>query len=225
MNQYPSAWGPGVGSYGTAVAPDTLGKVLGLLGTASIFTVLGALIGPFTGRAGFWVALFGALGCLLVLNFVKERAPLNLILLYAFATLEGIVLGQVLTAYIASGLGVIVVDAAATTAVVTLGAGAYGYTTKRDLTGLGGILFMGLLVVIAGSLIGFFLHIPFLYLGISVLAAILFTGFLVYDLNRIARAGQVSQGDAILLAVSVYLDILNLFLALLRIFQALSGRN
>jgi FtsH-binding integral membrane protein len=64
-----------------------------------------------------------------------------------------------------------------------------------------------------------------LYLGISMVAAVLFTGFLVYDLNRIANAGEVSQGDAILLAVSVYLDILNLFLALLRILSYFSGRN
>jgi modulator of FtsH protease len=224
MQNYPSAWGPGTRTYG-AVAPDTLGRVLGLLGMASIFTAVGALIGPALGVAGFWIGLIGALVCLFALYFAKEKAPLNLILLFAFATFEGIVLGQVLEVYIAGGLGIIVLDAAATTAVITLGAGAYGYTTKRDLSGLGGILFMGLLILIVGSFIGIFLHVPLLYLGISLLAAVLFTGFLIYDLNRVANAGEVSQGDAILLAVSVYLDIFNLFLALLRIFGWLSGRD
>lgn len=50
-----------------------------------------------------------------------------------------------------------------------------------------------------------------------------FTGFLIFDLNRIAQAGEISTGDAVLLAVSVYLDVLNLFLALLSLLTALRG--
>lgn len=226
MQNYPSAWGTGARTAG-AVAPDTLGKVLGLLGMASIFTAGGALLAwtLHLGYAWFWISLIGSLGCIIGLYFAKERAPLNLVLLYAFGAFEGVLLGQILETYVASGLGMIVFNAAAITAVVTLGAGAYGYTTKRDLSGLGGILFVGLLIVVAGAFIGIFVHVPLLYLGISIVAAVLFTGFLVYDLNRIANAGEVSQGDAILLAVSVYLDILNLFLALLRILSYFSGRN
>src|SRR5947208_2334105 len=57
-----------------------------------------------------------------------------------------------------------------------------------------------------------------LYIGISAVAAVLFTGFLVFDLNRVANSRGATEGQAILLAVSVYLDIFNLFLALLRLF-------
>jgi FtsH-binding integral membrane protein len=112
----------------------------------------------------------------------------------------------------------VVFNAAATTAAVTLAAGAYGYTTKRDLSGLGGVLFVGLIGVLVASLVGLFVQLPWLYIGISAVAAVLFTGFLVYDLNRVARTRGASEGTAILLAVSVYLDVLNLFLALLRLF-------
>ena len=59
---------------------------------------------------------------------------------------------------------------------------------------------------------------PLLYIGISAVAAVLFTGFLVYDLNRVANSRGATEGQAILLAVSVYLDVYNLFLALLRLF-------
>jgi modulator of FtsH protease len=208
---------------GTAVQSTTLGKVLGLLAVASAFTGAGVLIGPSLGRVGLLIGLVGGIACILVLGFVKDRTPLNLVLLYAFATFEGIFLGQILEAYVRAGLGAVVLNAAAVTAGVTLIAGAYGYTTKRDLSGLGSVLFIGLLAVIGASLVGLFLHLPLLYTAIAAASALLFTGFLIFDLNRVARSGEVSTGDAVLLAVSVYLDILNLFLALLRLFSDLRG--
>src|SRR5215470_8063256 len=102
------------------VRGQALGKVLGLLGVAAIFTAAGALTAPALGRAGFFLGLIGGLGCLLVLNFVKERAPLNLILLFAFATFEGLLLGGILEVYLAAGLGMLVLNAAAATGLVTL---------------------------------------------------------------------------------------------------------
>lgn len=200
-----------------------LGKVMGLLGVASIFTAVGAVVGLPLGRAGFFIGVIGGLVCLIVLGFVKERTPLNLILLYTFSLLEGIFLGQVLESYLQAGLSRVVVDAAVVTAGVSLIAGAYGYTTKRDLTGLGRVLFIGLLAVIGASLLGLFLHLPALYTAVAAAAALVFTGFLIFDLNRIANAGEVSLGDTVLLAVSVYVDVLNLFLALLSLLGILRG--
>lgn len=207
------------------VRGQALGRVLGLLGVAAIFTALGALVSPAMGRLGFFIGLVGALGCLIALNFVKERAPLNLVLLYAFATLEGVLLGGVLEVYLARGLGLLVLNAASATGLVTLIAGGYGYTTRRDLTGLGSVLFIGLLVLIGASIIGLFLHLALLQIAIAAGGALLFTGFLVFDLNRVASAGQVSQGDAILLAVSVYIDIVNLFLFLLELLGILRNSD
>jgi len=145
--------------------------------------------------------------------------------LYTFATSEGVTLGLLLQSYLARGLGGIVIDAAATTAAITLAAGAYGLTTRRDLSRLGGILFVGLIGVIVASLLGIVIHLPLLHLGISVVAAMIFTGFLVYDFNRVANTGVVSTGDAIMMAVAIYLDIYNLFLNLLTILQVFGGNN
>ena len=198
--------------------PAVLGKVMGLLGFACLFTAGGAVIGRSLGPGAFLLSIVGSFGTVIALQFLRNRLPLNLGLLYAFATFEGMALGLILESYVAQGLGGVVLNAAATTAAVTLAAGAYGYTTKRDLTGLGGILFVGLIGVVVASLVGIFVQLPLLYIGISAVAAVLFTGFLVFDLNRVAKSRGATEGQAILLAVSVYLDIFNLFLALLRLF-------
>ncbi|HEX2170945.1 MAG TPA: Bax inhibitor-1/YccA family protein [Dehalococcoidia bacterium] len=216
MYEFPDRYQSGT----TAVAQRgaVLGKVLGLLGVAFVCTAGGAFIGRLLGPGALIISIVGTIGTLIALLFAKEKAPWNLWLLYGFATFEGMVLGLILESYLARGLGGAVLNAAATTAVVTFVAGGYGYTTKRNLSGLGGILFVGLIAVIVASLIGIFVQLPLLHLGIAVVSALLFTGFLVFDLNRVANAEGATEGDVILLAVSVYLDIINLFLALLRIF-------
>src|SRR6202011_642206 len=208
---------------GLADRPAVLGKVMGLLGFAFLFTAGGAVIGRTLGPGAFLLSIIGSFGTVIALQFLRDRSPLNLGLLYAFATFEGMALGLILEAYVAQGLGGVVLNAAATTAAITLAAGAYGYTTKRDLTGLGGILFVGLIGVIVASVVGIFVQLPLLYIGISAVAAVLFTGFLLFDLNRVANARGATEGQAILLAVSVYLDIFNLFLALLRLFGFAAG--
>ena|SRR5436190_1822335 len=209
----------------TGARSQALGKVLGLLGVSALFTAAGALASPSLGRPGFFVGLIGGLGCLIALNFLKERSPLNLILLFAFATLEGVLLGGILEVYLARGLGLLVLNAASATGLVTLVAGGIGYTTRRDLSRMGSFLFIGLLVLIGTSLIGLFLHLAFLQVAIAAGGAILFTAFLVYDLNRVANAGQVSRGDTILMAVSVYLDVVNLFLFLLQLLGFLRSND
>jgi modulator of FtsH protease len=210
--------------YGLAAAqPGILGKVLGLLGFAFVFTAAGAVVAPQLGPGSTLLGIVGSFGTLIALFFLKERSPLNLGLLYGFATFSGLTLGLILDAYLQRGLGTVVLNAAATTAAVTMAAGGYGYTTKRDLSGMGSILTIGLIGVLVASLVGIFIQMPLLYVLISAVSAVLFTGFLVFDLNRVAQARQASEGDAILLAVSVYLDIFNLFLALLRLFGIFSS--
>ena len=198
---------------------STLASVMGLLGVAAAFTALGAFIGLALGIVGFWVALIGGFVTLLVLRAARDVAPLNLVLLGLFAILEGVVLGQLLELYVSAGMGFIVVQAAGATAVAAVAAGACGYMTSRDLSRMGGFLFMALLIVIVASVIGLFVQAPVLWTVISAVSAILFSAFLVYDLNRVARTQGATEGQAIMLAVSVYLDIFNLFLDLLSLLS------
>jgi FtsH-binding integral membrane protein len=204
---------------------EVMGKVLSLLGVAAVCTALGAVIGLRMGPGAFILSLVGSIGTLIALYVVREKSPANLWLMYAFATFEGMLLGLVVESYLARGLGGAVMNAAVTTGAVTLAAGTYGANTKRDLTGMGNILAIGLFAVIIASVLGIFINLGPLYILISAASAVLFTGFLVYDLNRVANAQGVTQGQTILLAVSVYLDIFNLFLALLQIFGIFGGRD
>src|SRR5260370_8711497 len=111
---------------------STLGRVMGLLGLAAVITAIGALFGPALGQIGFWVALIGGLIIIIALRAARDVAPLNLILLILFATLEGIVLGQVLELYVSAGLSLIVFQAAAATAVAALTAGVVRPHTKPN---------------------------------------------------------------------------------------------
>src|SRR6266704_7023765 len=105
----------------TSVAerPAVLGKVMGLLGFAFLFTAGGAVIGRSLGPSEFLLSIVGSFGTVIALQFLRDRSPLNLALLYGFATFEGMALGLSLEAYIARGLGDVVLNAAATTAAVT----------------------------------------------------------------------------------------------------------
>src|SRR5258708_6148187 len=158
---------------------STLARVMGLLGLAAVFTAIGALFGPALGQIGFWVALIGGLIIIIALRAARDVAPLNLILLILFATLEGIVLGQVLELYVSAGLSLIVVQAAAATAVAALTAGVVGYIPKRKPRHIGGFLFRAPVVAVIASLVGLFIQAPLLWTVISAISAILFTAFLV----------------------------------------------
>src|ERR1700716_1155634 len=94
----------------TTGQPAILGKVMGLLGFAFLFTAGGAVIGRALGPGAFFLSIVGSFGTLIALQFLRERAPLNLALLYAFATFEGMALGLILDLYVASGLGTVVLN-------------------------------------------------------------------------------------------------------------------
>jgi modulator of FtsH protease len=206
-----------------ATGSALMAQVLGLVGFSFAFTAVGALVGSQLGPGGYLIGLVASLVTLVALMLLKERSPLNLILLYAFATADGLLLGGVLEEYVQAGLGGAIVDAAGTTAVVTLAASAYGVRTRRDLSSLGGILTIGLFALLGALIIGIFVHLAALELAVAVIGALLFTGFITFDMQRVARTPAASEGDAIIMAVNIYLDIVNLFLFLLQLFG--SGRN
>ena len=201
------------------------GQVFGLLGFSLLFTAGGAMIAPRLGPGAFWVSLIGSIGCLIALWFLKEKSPINLGLFYLFSVAEGLLLGLVIESYLARGQGGIVVNAAATTAALVLALGAYAWTTKRDLSGMGTFLGGALFgVIIAGLINMFLLHSGMFSLLISAATAVIFSGFILYDMQRLRNA-KGGTGDAIMFAVAIYLDIFNLFLSLLQIMGFLGGRD
>ena len=97
-------------------------------------------------------------------------------------------LGLIVESYVARGLGAVVVSAAVTTAGLVMLLGTYAWTTKSDLRGLGGYLMAGLLAVIVASLVGIFLQAPLFHLILSAATALIFSGFVLYDIQRLRNA-------------------------------------
>ncbi len=196
-------------------------QVFGLLGFSFVFTAAGAFfapsfpsVTPFAGIAGLVI--------LLVLGFVRGLAPtLRLGLFYLFSVLQGFVLSAVLRGYFASGQGDIVVLAAGVTAGTLAVLGGYGWITKRDLSGLGGYLFIGLIGILIAAIVGIFVRAPLFHVVLAGATAIVFSGYTAVHFQQLRR----NQGEPIGLALSIYLDILNLFYAILRLLSYAQNRR
>ena len=199
-----------------------VGQVMGLLAFSLLFTAGGAVLGRAMGPGAIILSIVGSIGCLVALFFAKSKPGLNLALFYAFSVFEGMALGLIIDSYLVRGMGTVVVNAATTTAGLVFLLGAYAWTTKRDLSGMAGFLTAGLLAVIVAGIVGIFVQSTMFHLLISVVTAVLFSGFVMYDLQRLRNA-QEGQDNPVWLAISIYLSIFNLFLAILRIFGFLNS--
>lgn len=138
--------------------------------------------------------------------------------LWAFAGLMGLSLSTIFVAYTGESIFRAFFISAATFGSMSL----YGYTTKKDLSGWGSFLFMGLIGIIIASLVNLFLQSSGLQFAISVIGVLLFTGLTAYDTQRIKQTYYQLSGDslaksAVIGALSLYMDFINLFIMLLRL--------
>ncbi|HEV8637058.1 MAG TPA: Bax inhibitor-1/YccA family protein [Chloroflexota bacterium] len=200
----------------TAARPGLLGKVLGLLAFSMAFTAAGAFVGIRLGPALALPATIGMMLLSFVLGFVRNVPGLNLVLMYALTFLAGIALGGIVTIYVAAGAGAVVLQAAATTAVITTGLSIYGLTTRRDFSGMGAKLFFAVLALVAASIVGLFFASSLLQLGIGLAGSVIFSLYILYEVQQ-ARRAEDTLGNAIVIAIGLYLSIFNLFLSLLRV--------
>lgn len=174
----------------------------------------------------FLPVLVGQLVLVLVISWGINRvnATLALGLFFVYAASMGLTLGLVVTAYaLANGGNASVVEAFLSASGMFGAAALYGATTKRNLAGLGGILFMGLIGVIIAMVLNVFIANSGIDLAISIIGVVLFTVLTAWDVQRIqvgqlvAWTGSVEKA-AVLGALRLYLDFVNLFLFLLRLF-------
>ncbi len=193
--------------------------------TASTGIALELVRGPM-----FFILAFGELGLVFFLsariNKIQAGTATSLFLLYS--VLNGLTLSVIFLLYTQASI--------AATFFITAGMfGAmaiYGLVTKRDLSGLGSFMFMGLIGIIIASVVNIFLHSSSLDWAISMIGVIVFVGLTAYDVQSIKRMGEegiMSQGDeavrkgSIMGALRLYLDFINLFIMLLRFFG--TGRD
>jgi FtsH-binding integral membrane protein len=168
-----------------------------------------------------WIVMLAPIGLVLLLsmriNHMSQGAAQATF--WGYAALVGASLASILIAYTGASVAMTFFVTAGTFGAMSL----WGYTTKRDLTGFGSFLFMGLIGLILASLANFFFKSPVMDFVISVIGVLIFTGLTAWDTQKIKNTYYAVGGDvavvgkaAIMGALALYLDFLNIFLFLLR---------
>nr|WP_029236959.1 Bax inhibitor-1/YccA family protein [Streptococcus sobrinus] len=172
------------------------------------------------GRMIYLGAIFLELALVFVASSAARRnAPWALPLFLVYSALNGFTMSFVIAAY----TGAQVVGAFVSSAVVFFIMAAIGATMKKDLSGMAKALMAGLIGIIIAGLVNAFLGSGMMSLLISVVTVVIFSGLIAYENQIIKRVygqtrGQVSDGWAISMALSLYLDFINLFLSILNLF-------
>jgi len=169
-----------------------------------------------------WVIMLSPLAFVLVLSFGinKLSVPAAQGVFWGFAAVMGLSLSSIFLVYTGASIAKVFFITAATFGAMSL----WGYTTKRDLTGMGSFLMMGLIGLIIAMVVNIFLQSTMLEFAISAIGVLIFVGLTAYDTQKIKESYSASHGaevlakGAIMGALRLYLDFINLFLMLLRLF-------
>jgi hypothetical protein len=186
-------------------------------------SLINLIVNPATGQATvlFWLVLFAPLGLVFALSFGLNRMSAGTAqgLFWLYAALIGVQFSSLFLVY----TGVSIAQTFFAVAASFLGLSLYGYSTKRDLSGMGSFLIMGVVGIFVALLINIFLRSPALNLAISAIGVLVFAGLVAYDTQKIkslyavvAGNGEAMAKSAVIGALNLYIDFINLFLFLLR---------
>ena len=173
--------------------------------------------------SGFkWVVMLAPLGIVFYMSFGinKMSAAKAQTVFWVFAALMGLSLSWILLIYTGVSVARVFFITSATFGAMSI----YGYTTKRDLTKLGSFLMMGLIGIIIASVVNIFMKSTMMYFVISILGVLIFVGLTAYDTQKIKNmysasdTGELMGKKAVMGALTLYLDFINLFIMLLRLF-------
>ena len=195
-----------------AVVSGPNGEILGL-------TQMGNAI---YNSALMWVLMLAPLGVVFYMSFgiAKMSASKAQTVFWIFAALMGASLSSIFLVYTGASITRVFFITAGTFGAMSI----YGYTTKRDLTKLGSFLMMGLIGIIIASLVNIFLKSSMMYFVISIIGVLVFVGLTAYDTQKIKNmylssdSGEIIGKKAVMGALTLYLDFINLFIMLLRLF-------
>ena len=169
-----------------------------------------------------WLVMLAPLGVVLYMSFgiAKMSAAKAQTTFWVFAGLMGISLSSIFIQYTGDSIARVFFITSGTFGAMSI----YGYTTKRDLTKLGSFLMMGLFGIIIASVVNIFMKSTMMYFVISILGVLIFVGLTAYDTQKIKNmymasdSGELMGKKAVMGALTLYLDFINLFIMLLRLF-------
>lgn len=181
------------------------------------------MVAIYSNRAVFWGLIIAELALVFVVSGMINRLSLTTatLLFTLYSVLNGVVLSSIFVVYSGTSIAKVFFITAGT----FLAMAVYGYTTKRDLSSVGKLMFMGLIGLIIASIVNLFIKSSGLDLILSYIGVIVFVGLTAWDTQKIkqmlATQEDIDEGAqkiALVGALSLYLDFVNLFLYLLRIF-------
>lgn len=180
--------------------------------------------GQVTGMSGLgWLVALAPLGLVMVMSFGANRLSVSALqgMFWGFAVVMGLSLSSVFLMYTGQSIARVFFITAGTFGGMSL----YGYTTKRDLSGFGSFLIMGLIGLILASIVNIFLQSSALAFATSVIGVLIFVGLTAYDTQKLksmyyqlAGTGEMVAKATIMGALNLYMDFINMFLYMLRFF-------
>ncbi len=195
-----------------SVVTDSSGSIVGLTQVGNAIYMSGLK----------WLVMLAPLGIVFYMSFGinKMSAAKAQTTFWIFAALMGLSLSSILLVYTGMSITRVFFICSATFGAMSI----YGYTTKRDLTKLGSFLMMGLIGIIIASIVNIFMKSSMMYFVISILGVLIFVGLTAYDTQKIKNmyaasdTGELMGKKAVMGALTLYLDFINLFIMLLRLF-------
>ncbi len=198
---------------------------LGLTGIVAYFTAQSGLAVSMVSGPIFFILVLAELGMVFYLSARIDKLQPGTAtgLFVGYSVLNGLTLSTIFLAYTKASIGGTFLITAGMFGAMSI----YGLVTKRDLSGMGSFMFMGLIGIILASVVNFFMKSSGLSWAISAIGVVVFVGLTAWDVQRLKDIGEkgiMTQGEAairkgsIIGALSLYLDFINLFLMLLRFF-------
>jgi uncharacterized protein len=206
---------------------SAMGRVYGHMALAVITSMIvsflvsssPALMAFFFTGVMKWIVIFAPLVAILAVSFAMDKFSTSSLtaFLHGFAALMGLSFATIFIVYNIGSIVSAFMGAAILFAVMS----GYGYFTKKDLSGLGSLLFVGLIAIIIASIVNIFIGSTVFQMTISAIGIIVFLGLTAYDTQRIRQmvsVGGDTGKEEVMGALSLYLDFINLFLLLLQLF-------
>jgi len=225
--QQPGAWGSyGVETAAQASVEERMGfirKVYALFFAATLFAIGGVAAGlSFEPLLRFayehpWIMFFIMIGGVFAAQAVRHVRGLNLVALFGFTTLTGVVISPLIAYVLMRNPGSILAAGLLTVGIFG-GLTAYVFVSKKDFSFMRGMLMTGLIVVILAGVVNIFLGASALGFAVAAASLLLFSGFVLYDTSNIIR--HYPTNEYVAGALSLYLDAFNIFLALLRLLNS-----
>lgn len=184
---------------------------------------IGTMAGVFIPQSLFLPLVILEFVMLIGAFFLRRKKAISYGFVYAFTFISGMTTYPIIAHYLATIGANLVLMALGTTTVVFTGLAVYATTTKRDLSFLGGMLMAALLALVAIAIFNIFWPLSSTaMLAYSFIGVLVFSGYVLFDFNRMKHYG-ISAEEVPLMALNLYLDFINLFIDILRIFGILGS--